>query len=110
TGLKNGNYKLTIDGREIGLYNDAQLAEGINLATLATPMSEQAMSVYNLITQHNDLHNARWRTVQVPLEPLHLSPTQSTMDALDTLDNAVAEQAHKAAQPKPHSFSLAAVN
>jgi len=45
-GLGAGNYALTIDGRPIGQWTGAQLATGIDLATLTnTPEYDQAMSV-----------------------------------------------------------------
>ncbi|HEY4289602.1 MAG TPA: SGNH/GDSL hydrolase family protein [Puia sp.] len=45
-GLGEGNYSLTIDGRVIGEWTGAQLATGIDLATLTnTPEYDQAMSV-----------------------------------------------------------------
>ena len=45
-GLGEGNYALTIDGRPIGEWTGAELAAGINLATLTnTPQYDQAMSV-----------------------------------------------------------------
>ncbi|HEY4207082.1 MAG TPA: GDSL family lipase, partial [Puia sp.] len=45
-GLGSGSYALTIDGRPIGQWTGAQLAAGINLATLTnTPEYDQAMSI-----------------------------------------------------------------
>lgn len=49
TGLARGNYKLTIDGEEIGTWSDVQLADGINLAEQTwTPQYRQAVSVMHL--------------------------------------------------------------
>jgi lysophospholipase L1-like esterase len=46
TGLKDGAYEVRMDGRPIGRWTGAQLAEGINLAAQTnTPEYEQAMSV-----------------------------------------------------------------
>src|ERR1043165_1945322 len=42
TGLTSDNYSLKIDGDEIGAFTKEQLAEGVNLATLPTPMAKQA--------------------------------------------------------------------
>ena len=36
--LTNGRYRLTIDGKTAGEFTSAQLAQGINLAVLQTPM------------------------------------------------------------------------
>ena len=43
-------------------------SEGVNLAEYATPMSRQAADVHKLTLQHNSIHFARWRMVQVPLD------------------------------------------
>ncbi len=44
-GLK-GNYRLQIDGEEIGIWTGADFANGINLATLNnTPQYQQALRV-----------------------------------------------------------------
>jgi hypothetical protein len=42
TALPAGSYKLQIDGREVGEFSAEQLATGINLALLETPMLEQS--------------------------------------------------------------------
>jgi hypothetical protein len=36
-GLPEGNYDLQIDDRMVGRWSSAELAEGINLATIDTP-------------------------------------------------------------------------
>lgn len=45
SGLANGNYSVSIDGKTIGQWTNEQLRDGINLALLNTPQIEQAMSV-----------------------------------------------------------------
>lgn len=48
TGLK-GQYKLLIDGEEVGIWNANELAEGINLAKeTKTPQYQQALMVMHL--------------------------------------------------------------
>lgn len=48
TGLK-GQYKLMIDGEEIGIWNGSDLAKGINLAAESkTPQYQQALTVMHL--------------------------------------------------------------
>ena len=41
-GLARGNYRLRIDGEAAGSFSADQLASGINLAELSTPMARQA--------------------------------------------------------------------
>src|SRR4029079_788540 len=67
TGLSAARYALKIDQTEVGTFTKEQLAEGVNLALLTTPMAKQAADVHKLTLQHNNTHFARWRQVQVPL-------------------------------------------
>ena len=67
TGLRAANFELKIDGGEQSSFTREQLAEGINLATLPTPMAKQAAEVHKLTLQHNNIHFQRWRQIQVPL-------------------------------------------
>ncbi len=109
TGLKNGTYVLKIDGDEVGTFNNDRLAAGVNLGLLATPMSKQAKQVYDLTVSHCDVHNDRWRTVQVPLADDQFAETAPAMQAMDALEVAVVAKRRAAAQPKPHRFSLTMV-
>ena len=52
-------------------FTREQLADGVNLAELATPMLRQAAEVHGLTLKHNNIHFARWRQVQVPLQDLN---------------------------------------
>ena len=61
TGLRAERYALRIDGESVGTFTKEQLAEGVNLAELSTPMSKQAMTVETLTEKHNLIHYGRWR-------------------------------------------------
>jgi hypothetical protein len=53
-GLKDGDYKLLIDGEQIGNWSARQLADGINLAEVTTtPQYQQAIQV-------RELNEERW--------------------------------------------------
>jgi hypothetical protein len=110
TGLTGANYKLSIDGAEVGEFRPAKLAAGVNLATLPTPMLKQAMDVHKLTLQHNEIHFKRWRQIQVPLASFKSSRLQSAtkelMAALDDEEKAVEQQQRAAAQPVEHRYSL----
>jgi lysophospholipase L1-like esterase len=106
TGLKPGNYTLQIDGTLEGTFSSSDLAEGVNLATLDTPMSRQAADVYKLTVERATVHNDRWRSIQVPLANLNLPEAKPAIDALDSLETALATKQREAAQPKPHSFEI----
>jgi len=106
TGLTAASYTLKIDGAEAGMFTANQLAEGINLALLPTPMAKQATAVHKLTLQHNNVHFARWRTVQVPLEKETLPNAEKAMAALDGLDADLVRQQRAAAMPKEHRYEL----
>jgi lysophospholipase L1-like esterase len=106
SGLKPGNYTLQIDGATVGSFSSADLEKGINLATLNTPMAQQAVEVYKLTVQHATIHNDRWRSIQVPLAQYNLPQAAPAMDALDKLETAVVTKQREAAQPKAHTFQI----
>lgn len=109
TGLKPGNYKLTIDGQPIGTWPDTELARGVNLAVLDTPMSKQAMEVRDWTVRHIDIHQFRWRTLQVPLQGAGITEAGQAIKDLDATEAQVVKKQHEAAQPKPHVYELTAV-
>lgn len=109
TGLAGGHYAVRIEGRQAGVFTADQLASGVNLAMLDTPMRNQAFDVHALTLQHGNVHNARWRTLQVPLDkyqPTKLAPAMASLDALD--DELIAKQ-HAAAKPIARRYELVSV-
>ena len=110
TGLHAANYGLQLDGDEVGSFTREQLADGINLATLPTPMAKQAAEVHKLTLQHNNIHFQRWRQIQVPLAenktPKVQAATKELMAALDEEEADVVKQQRAAAQSRPHQFQL----
>lgn len=106
TGLTAARYTLKIDGEEAGTFTKEQLAEGINLAMLPTPMARQAAAVHALTGKRTRVHWARWRTLQVPLDDDHFTGMQAALDALDRLDREIAARQRSAAQPKSHHYEL----
>ena len=108
TGLTAAKYALKIDGQDAGTFTKEQLADGVNLALLPTPMSRQAADVHNLTMRHTDIHNDRWRQYQVPLTDSNLPHLAPVLNALDALEMDVIAQQRAAAQPKPHHYELTA--
>jgi lysophospholipase L1-like esterase len=109
TGLKPGKYKLTIDGEAVGTWPESELAEGVNLAILSTPMSQQALEVRDWTVRHIEIHQFRWRTLQVPLQDSGIESTAESMKDLDATEAGVVAQQRAAAQPKPHVYELTLV-
>jgi lysophospholipase L1-like esterase len=107
-GLAAGRYALKIDGESAGDFTAEQLAAGVNLATLSTPMMRQAMQVHALTLRHNNLHYARWRQVQVPMEKDAEPHLLEALDSLDKLEEDVIKEQRAAAQPVAHRFQVVA--
>lgn len=103
-GLKSGVYSIRIDGASIGTFTNDELARGINLALLKTPMTDQAMSVYQLTTQHCDLHFDRWRHIEVPFTGLQAA--SSALSSVDALEAGVVQKQRETALPKSHTFEV----
>jgi lysophospholipase L1-like esterase len=106
SGLKEGNYTLQIDGKPVGTFSAADLAKGINLAALDTPMAQQAAEVHTLTVAHTTIHNDRWRNIQVPLAKYNLPQAKPAMDQLDSLETALIAKQRETAQPRAHTFQL----
>ncbi|SIN99867.1 Lysophospholipase L1 [Singulisphaera sp. GP187] len=106
SGLEGSDYVLSIDGEEVGSFSKDQLAEGINLALLATPMNKQASEVHNLTLKHNNVHFTRWRSVQVPLSSIKSAHLDEAIADLDRVEAEVVDQQRAASQPKPRRYEL----
>jgi lysophospholipase L1-like esterase len=106
TKLTEARYALKIDGETVASFTKQQLEEGINLAMLPTPMAKQAMAVHDLTLKHNNIHFARWRQVQVPLQNDHAPHFEAALDVLDRLEDDLINQQRAAAQPKTRVFEL----
>lgn len=106
SGLADGRYTLRIDDGEIGTYTAQQLKDGVNLAALRTPMWAQATRVHALTLKHNNIHFARWRQLQVPLQAEKLDTVSAAITALDAVDNEIVGQQRAAAQPVVHRFEI----
>jgi hypothetical protein len=101
SALTSGSYDLLIDGRKIGSFTAAQLAGGINLSTMDTPMLEQALLVAYDTEKVNFLESQRFQIIR-----WSATPEQGTAQALaDAYPVAVARQ-RADAQPRMHHYEL----
>jgi lysophospholipase L1-like esterase len=105
-GLSGERYALKIDGSEVATFTKEELAKGVNLATLATPMLAQSLRVHALTLDHNNLHFVRWRNLQVPLQRYSSPHLKKALEELDRLEEDQVEKQWAAAQPIPHRFEL----
>lgn len=101
-GLTAGRYDLRIDGRSIQTYSAEQLASGINLATLDTPMLEQALLVAYGIEKKNAIEAAYFKIIYPSLEAESSPVGKALAASLQTAETRVRIDA----QPRPHSFEV----
>ncbi len=106
TGLPSARYVLRIDDEMVGSFSRQDLADGVNLALLPSPMAKQALDVHALTIRHNQIHYERWRHLQVPLQEQKLERLQPVLDSLDALEAELIDQQRAAAQPKPRHYQL----
>jgi len=122
TGLKEASYKLSVDGRELGIYSKAGLANGINLGFVRQgPIYDQGQKLLKAVLDKNDTFFHRWRDVQIGQQPspgtnladvrkAELAHSDEVKPELARLDKVIAddEQAiNLLRQPIPHVFKLA---
>ena len=69
-------------------------------------MAKQAADVHKLTLQHNDIHFARWRQVQLKAANATPANLQRALEALDDLEGDLVKQQRAAAQPVPHRYEL----
>ena len=110
TGLKDAAYTLSIDGERLGEFTAEELAKGVNLAALPTPMMKQARDVHQLTLRHNNVHFTRWRQIEVPMAGYQTDriqeATRSLIDALDEEEAELVKEQRAAARPVEHRFKL----
>ena len=108
TNLAAPRYTLKIDGKAIGEFTREQLAAGVNLATLNTPMFQQAQLVARLTQLRANVHNSRWREYQVPLnnDPQTALLVPALIKNLDAADEPLTKAQRDAAKPRAHQFVL----
>ena len=105
-GLEAPRYTLKIDGAAAGSFSREQLASGINLAALPTPMAKQALAVLVLTLKRGDVHEMRWKQLQVPLQNDHLTRLPAVLEGLDSMEDELAAQQRAAAQPIARAYEL----
>lgn len=106
TGLAAAGYSLKINGRVIGTFSRDQLGSGLNLAELDTPMAQQAAQVHALTLKRADMHNVRWRQIQVPFQSDALPRIVAIEDNLDALEADLAALQRSTAQPAACLYEL----
>lgn len=113
SGLGSTEYRLKIDGQDMGAFTKAELSNGLDLAAMPDlPQNRDAAELLSLTRKRGDLHNRRWREVQTP----HAkngdevsADIKKQMDDLDALEASAARAQHLAASPHAHKFELVVI-
>ena len=105
-GLQGAKYTLKINSATAGSFSREELEKGINLAALPTPMAAQAAAVHQLTMRRSDLHELRWRQVQMPYKDDNILRLPTVLDNLDAIDAELAARQRAAAQPAACYYEL----
>ena len=97
--LRPGSYLLSIDGDAVSSFSADELAKGVNLAQLRTPMRQQAYPVSWKIRDREDLQYVRMR-----LQVEHATP--EAVQALTPTEDEMQQVLWKQAEPVVHRFEL----
>ncbi len=110
TGLPAPAYLLTIDDTEVGIFTAPQLAQGLNLATLPTPMLRQAARVAELTNLRNEKAFWHWRQIRLRLplgdNPAIAAARDAVLQPLAAEDTRLVRQQRDAAQPVARRYRL----
>ncbi len=96
-------YTLKIDDRVIGSFTRAQLASGVNLALLPTPMEDQARDVDGIEETRARLDQAAFN---LAIDDPKVDGEADATKVIRMKDAALSVEQRKAAQPKPHRFEI----
>ena len=105
SGFPPGKYRLRIDEKMVGDFGADQLASGINLARLDTPMLEQSILVAFDTERKNDAEKARFNLIQQEMD----ANARDVASMLWTLEQRAVEQQRKDAQPVVHRYKISMV-
>ncbi|HLK59002.1 MAG TPA: SGNH/GDSL hydrolase family protein [Chthonomonadaceae bacterium] len=113
TGLSGEKYTVKVDGAEVATVSGADLAKGVDLAALpGLPANTQAQEVLAAVRKHTNLHNHRWRDIQVQMQKgqdgMNVSDAvKKQMDDLDAQEAEALKELQGKLAPKPHTVEIA---
>jgi lysophospholipase L1-like esterase len=106
SGLRAGQYRLKIDGLEIGKWTASDLNLGVNIGNLITPMADQADTVAKMTFERNVIQNTWWRDIKIRYEGLPGEGLPGAITGIQKLENDYLLLQRQAAQPKWHRFEV----
>jgi hypothetical protein len=69
-------------------------------------MAKQALGVHLLTLKRGDVHEMRWKQLQVALQNDNLARLPAVLEGLDAMDEELAVRQRAAAQPIACSYEL----
>ncbi|MBS1704559.1 MAG: SGNH/GDSL hydrolase family protein [Armatimonadetes bacterium] len=102
--LQPGTYRLTIDGELVGEFTDRALEQGLNLASLKTPMMAQSGKVVDLVWRKNELEDTAWRNIEYRFRDRALGKKAAA--AIRVLRDEIDREAQSLAKPKARRYKL----
>ncbi len=108
THLPFGRASLQVDGREVGLFTAEQLAAGIELSGLDTPLASRAAEISTLVQLSNRLRFARWRKLRMPFPDGAPTAVQEAAEELASIEQELLALQQAAARPTPHVIEIVA--
>ncbi|MCE5199519.1 MAG: SGNH/GDSL hydrolase family protein [Armatimonadota bacterium] len=110
TGLKPGNWKLTVQGVEVGKFSADALASGVDLSNMPGPWKTLAEKVNAISANQEYLYFSRWRMVELINFPSEVKrDTDALLNKLDNLIAAREAERAKAVANRKWRWSLVLV-
>jgi lysophospholipase L1-like esterase len=107
TNLAAAKYRLMIDASEVGSFSAAELAAGVNLATLITPMVTQAINVEQINGDRAGIEGMRR---QMLVQGKDMKDQAAGLKGLDDFADMKWREQKKRATPVQHVFHLVPVS
>lgn len=107
TGLEEGGYLLRIDKQRVGVFSAAELAQGLDLARLDTPMRRRARQVLDLTNQRVRIRKSAWRDYSIPYAELR--SVGSVLKSLGQLESEVVARRAELLKQRTYRYELVRV-
>ncbi len=106
-GLKDGKWRLAVDGAEVGTFSYVELDMGVDLADKPGPWQAVMREVNRTSKKQENVYFARWRQVQLAGFPEEAKPeTDALLKKLDTIIANCEKFRAKAVANRTWSYSL----
>jgi len=104
TGLQSGDWKLTVDDVEVGVFSADDLAKGVDLGARPGPWQKLAEQVNKTTATQESIYLTRWKELDVLLSvPGEAQPEKLALER--KLDQCLAEQeSERAKLLAPHAW------